>query len=289
MNLESFSGPGSTPSRRRFWDQVTQAVLASQKLAGKNVTVSEHQSAGTLINVVGGRGRASGACCVDDVCSMSTAADCAAAGGTYQGDGTVCDPNPCGGVATGACCINGECSILSSDDCATASGYYFGDGSDCDPDPCPGIGCCFHTDEGEEFCITTTSTACVDLGGTGIGLNTFCWPSGNITLVGLASCCVIGDNECYSGANDAYFCCTPPNICCTSLTTGEPDSCCTPGTNTCCVGRCCNNITETCCEWTDPESGFSFGSCCSGGQTCDPSSGCIGGFSAFSDAFFQDN
>ncbi len=51
MNLDPFTGPGSTPSRRTFWDKVTQAVLASQKIAGENVTVDEHQGMGTLINV----------------------------------------------------------------------------------------------------------------------------------------------------------------------------------------------------------------------------------------------
>ncbi len=51
MNLESFTGPGSTPSRRRFWDKVTQSVLASQKFEGKNVSVSEHQGMGTVVNV----------------------------------------------------------------------------------------------------------------------------------------------------------------------------------------------------------------------------------------------
>ncbi len=55
MNLESFTGSGSTPSRRRFWDKVTAYVIASQKVAGKNVSVSEHQGAGTLINVTRGR------------------------------------------------------------------------------------------------------------------------------------------------------------------------------------------------------------------------------------------
>ncbi len=50
MNLDSFRGPGSTPSRRRFWDRVTQAVNASQKIQGKNISVDEHQGIGTIIN-----------------------------------------------------------------------------------------------------------------------------------------------------------------------------------------------------------------------------------------------
>ncbi len=51
MNLDSFTGPGSTPSRRRFWDKITQAVTASQKIQGENVSVEEHKGMGTLINV----------------------------------------------------------------------------------------------------------------------------------------------------------------------------------------------------------------------------------------------
>jgi len=107
MNLDPFTGSGSTPSRRRFWNQARNAVLASRKVAGRNVTVDEHPGKGTVINVadtstrrhpVGGGspgGAATGACCVGSVCSITTAADCASAGGIYQGDGTDCDPNPC--------------------------------------------------------------------------------------------------------------------------------------------------------------------------------------------------
>lgn len=37
-----------------------------------------------------------GACCAPDgTCSIQTEADCIAASGTYQGDGTSCSPNPC--------------------------------------------------------------------------------------------------------------------------------------------------------------------------------------------------
>ncbi len=95
MNLESFTGPGSTPSRRRFWDKVTAAVIASQKVAGDNVSVDEHQSAGTVINVPN-RKRSSGgggACCAQDgTCTITTEEECE---GVWQGSATVCDPNPC--------------------------------------------------------------------------------------------------------------------------------------------------------------------------------------------------
>ncbi len=49
--IKPFTGPGSTPSRRRFWDKVTDTVNASRKIAGRYVTVSEHKGKGTLINV----------------------------------------------------------------------------------------------------------------------------------------------------------------------------------------------------------------------------------------------
>ncbi len=218
MNLGSFTGPGSTPSRRRFWDKVTAYVTASQKVAGRNVTIAEHHAAGTLINVVGGRGRASGACCVDDVCSIQTAADCAAGGGTYQGDGTVCDPNPCGAGNTGACCILGECSIHTESDCIAAAGYYFGDGTDCDPDPCPDIGCCLT--EGDPFTRCDTILP-ADCSGTSFS-GTFCWPEGE-QIFALNSCCLDGQIACPGGELGFHFCCNSDQTCCGDI------GCCNEG------------------------------------------------------------
>jgi hypothetical protein len=36
-----------------------------------------------------------GACCFGTSCSILTAAACSLLGGVYQGDGTLCSPNPC--------------------------------------------------------------------------------------------------------------------------------------------------------------------------------------------------
>jgi len=41
-----------------------------------------------------------GACCIGEDCVILTEADCGLAGGLYQGDDTVCDPNPCIGNPT---------------------------------------------------------------------------------------------------------------------------------------------------------------------------------------------
>ncbi len=132
MNLAPFTGPGSTPSRRRFWDKVTQAVIASQKVAGRNVSISEHQGMGTLINIIRERGGSTGACCDDEGnCTQTTEAGCA---GTFRGVGTLCEEDTCFGL----CCQPG-CTIHSTPAaCAEAGGTFqgFGSGPTCDPDPC---------------------------------------------------------------------------------------------------------------------------------------------------------
>ena len=84
---------------------------------------------------------ATGACCVDEVCSITTVGGCMNSGGTYQGDDTTCDPNPCTTPATGACCDGEDCSITTEEDC---TGEYQGDDTTCDPNPCelPSCGAC---------------------------------------------------------------------------------------------------------------------------------------------------
>jgi len=82
--------------------------------------------------------QATGACCqADGTCSVLAAAACAAASGAYQGDDTVCSPNPCP-QPTGACCqADGTCDVVTVAACAAASGTYQGDGTVCSPNPCP--------------------------------------------------------------------------------------------------------------------------------------------------------
>jgi hypothetical protein len=74
-----------------------------------------------------------GACCVGESCTVTTEADCQ---GTYQGDNTGCDPNPCLAPPTGACCVDQECTITTEADC---QGRYQGDNTTCDPNPCQGV------------------------------------------------------------------------------------------------------------------------------------------------------
>ncbi len=80
-----------------------------------------------------------GACCLDEygTCEVGTEQDCLSVEGTYMGDGTDCDPNPCL-PPEGACCFDdGSCTFGTEADCVTAGGTYWGDGTDCDPNPCP--------------------------------------------------------------------------------------------------------------------------------------------------------
>lgn len=60
MNFKPFTGPGSTPARRKFWAQAIAAVEASRKREGRHVSVTEHDGKGTFINVADTSARRSG-------------------------------------------------------------------------------------------------------------------------------------------------------------------------------------------------------------------------------------
>ena len=80
---------------------------------------------------------APGACCFPNGdCTMSTAADCQTAGGSFVGGD--CIPNPCPPAASyGACCVNYVCSLVTSATCAAIGGAYYGDNTVCTPSTCP--------------------------------------------------------------------------------------------------------------------------------------------------------
>ena len=61
-------------------------------------------------------GEQTGACCATDgTCSVATQTACESAGGTYQGDGTSCTPNPCSAAEP-------DGTTLYSNNCATCHG-----------------------------------------------------------------------------------------------------------------------------------------------------------------------
>jgi|GEM_PF-1167555 len=121
-----------------------------------------------------------GACCFPSgFCLETTADSCIAQGGTYQGDGTSCTPNPCP-EPTGACCFDdGTCADLSFGDCIAAGGTYQGDGVPCTPNPCPqpATGAC--CDPASGFCFQTTEAACTAQGFTYQGDGSLCLGDAN--------------------------------------------------------------------------------------------------------------
>ncbi len=174
MNLDKFTGPGSTPSRRRFWDKVAGAVSSLQKTEGRNASVQEHQGMGTVINFPDQTPSAlgMGACCTDGECSILSESDCVDGGGNYLGNGSTCDDVDC---TLGACCAaDGSCTETNEEDCTTAGGTFQGYGTDCDPNPCPQPtgACCVGSD-----CTIETADDCAGMGGTYQGDGTTCDPN----------------------------------------------------------------------------------------------------------------
>lgn len=198
-------------------------------LAGPEIDVSGSIGQGFAVNLRrGGGGGASseptGACCVGEGCSILSAADCAAAGGVYQGNGSSCAPNPCV-TPTGACCIDGVCSILTEGDCNSAGGSYQGDDTPCDPDPCPLGACCDGAD-----CFETDEDTCTDDGRIFKGIGTTCadpdiCPTGACCDSG--SCYIDSQFNCESFGGtyqgDASVC--SPNPCPTACCPGDGGAC----------------------------------------------------------------
>ncbi len=151
-----------------------------------------------------------GACCSGTSCTITTSAGCS---GDYQGNGTDCDPNPCGSP-TGACCKSSGDNIvcfpdLHEVDCTAGGGYYLGDNSTCNGSPCSdaGIGaCCYGC---TNPCTLTTHDGCppnVNGGDGWLGAGLSCESFGfeNICCPNLPDaqdCCVAGTFAgCFAGS-----------------------------------------------------------------------------------------
>jgi len=94
---------------------------------------------------------------------------CEGGGGTYQGNGAACSPNPCP-QPSGACCLGaGACSVLTQLECGAQSGTFEGDATTCSPNPCPqpSGACCFNDGTCAELSATDCSGAAGNYGGDG--------------------------------------------------------------------------------------------------------------------------
>ncbi len=138
---------------------------------------------------------ATGACCfVDGTCTVNTIEECNTLGGAYQGDDTVCDPNPCPQPAMACCYPDGHCEFILAADCEALGGVPQGFGTVCEPNPCPqpAMACCFESGE----CTFVTAEECTQAGGTPQGYGTDCEPNDCPQPPATGACCVDDQGNC---------------------------------------------------------------------------------------------
>ncbi len=134
-----------------------------------------------------------GACCfADGSCTGDIEESaCDTAGGTYQGDGIACSPNPC--PQPGACCLpDGTCSQALESEC---DGVWQGAGVDCSPDPCTLLGACCMLDGSCDYVLQGDCT------GNWQGAGTMCEP--NLCPQPPSGACCMPDGSCASAMTEA--------------------------------------------------------------------------------------
>jgi len=147
-----------------------------------------------------------GACCVNEVCSITTELNCP---GDWQGAGTDCDPDPCiPPPDRGACCFGVECVVLEEIPCTDQGGEWQGPNTVCEPNPCeqPPMACCFP----DGHCEYVTAADCEALGGIPQGYGTDCEPNdcpqpppeGACCLDDQGTCEVMTEAECIEGGGE---------------------------------------------------------------------------------------
>ncbi|MCH7527258.1 MAG: hypothetical protein IID39_07465 [Planctomycetes bacterium] len=229
---------------------------------------------------------ATGACCLDsgDCIDGVSAAQCAAQGGDYQGDGTDCESVNC----VQACCLpTGQCADVTVEFCIAGSGVPQGAGSDCGSTDCPLTGACC-LDSGD--CIdAVTSDECIAQGGAYQGDNTdcesttcrqaCCLPEGCADVT--VDFCTQSDGEPQGAGTECDStncfpigaCCLPDGSCAPDVLEndcqaqggifqGDGVLCsevqCPEPVGACCVGENCKVMTERICdifnnsEWAGP-------------------------------------
>ncbi len=133
-----------------------------------------------------------GACCTPWGCWVTESPIlCEMKGGTYQGDGTTCDPDPCGGDSVGACCLpDGSCiDGLLEYECINYDGVTHHPGQFCDEVDCPpidaGACCVWWMDD----CLQMSEEDCINEEGTFHGEGVPC-----DTVACIGACCLPNDD-----------------------------------------------------------------------------------------------
>lgn len=166
-----------------------------------------------------------GACCFSNgSCQTKLQSECISLGGTWQGDGTSCSPNPCP-QPMGACCrLDGSCSENIAESQCQAIGEVFFLNTTCAnvPGGCPQPdgACCVTTGGG---CQMEPEAQCDALGGIWAGAWTDCsdgcdgaccfLPSGCVDLT-YQNCNLAAGYWRGSGTTCATLICWPRGACC---------------------------------------------------------------------------
>ena len=197
-----------------------------------------------LLGLLGAWGPCPGAACclTDHTCVITTESDCVAAGGTYQGDGTICEVQFCG-----VCCFPGK----NKDDCTfgeiynipsacdAQGGYFLGECTYCG-------GFCDFVDWGscclmDGSCVETSFFNCKGMNGEfSAGLSCDCAEC----VPAPTGACVCGEPDFFSCEELTQFDC---NIA-SGVYQGDGTTCPTE-TGACCFspGDCFENTNEDAC------------------------------------------
>ncbi len=174
-----------------------------------------------------------GACCfINGGCGVYSQAECTQLGGTYQGNNTDCDPNPCP-LPSGACCIPSTqgCIDLNQTNCAIVGGIWAGAGTSCSTYICfPRGACCLpdgtcQDDRSPEQCSAAGGTfqghqsQCANIS-CPQPQGACCLPNGNCIVFSQSDCAIVGgtwkglDTDCAdNNSNGTADACEQETIC----------------------------------------------------------------------------
>lgn len=156
-NLQFLACQDDTGGCANFSSTLEAPVIAGQcyliRVGGWN---SDADNGSGQLEIFCGGPTPIGACCTGAACEQLEDAECATAGGVFQGVGSSCIPTPC----SGACCApDGACTVTSLADCIAGGGTYSA-GLDCSSVDCTGA-CC----EPDGACQILSESQCDSAGG----------------------------------------------------------------------------------------------------------------------------
>jgi hypothetical protein len=185
-----------------------------------------------------------GACCNGTTCNLKCETECLASGGSYEGDGTNCDPNT--HKCKGACCVTGGCVDRTQSGCSGSNGTFKGRGTRCFSEDCGGA-CCYGF-TGLDFCEEYSERTLCAYDPDGFpqiayrGDGTSCpVPVDDCGTIDQYNACCLPDGTCI---NTTQAVCTAPWIQGNFISTGTCDTL---------APNQCTNLLSRCC--------FSNGSC----------------------------